>query len=161
MKKKAAFFDRDDTLIRDVHYLSSLDQVEIIPGVIDLCLQLQSEGYLLFVVTNQSGVARGYFDELFVEKTHKYLDEVFKESGVVFQQWYCCPHHPEHGDRVVCDCRKPKSGMLLKAARDYEVDLGSSIMIGDKDFDIKAGEAAGCRGFYIQEMLENSNKRKK
>ena len=157
---KAAFFDRDGTIIRDAGYLNSLEQIEIMPGVVDLCLSLQQQGYLLFVVTNQSGVARGYFDEKFVEETHRHLHDLFEKSGVVFREWYHCIHHPDYGGKIVCECRKPKHGMLLRLAREYDIDMANSIMIGDKDLDIKAGEAAGCRSFYIQEVLQHGSVKK-
>lgn len=149
MKKKAAFFDRDGTLIKDVHYLSSIDQVELLPGILDLCRELQKT-YLLFVVTNQSGVGRGYFDEAFVQETHRYLDAVFKKNGILFTNFYYCPHHPSEK----CSCRKPSPGMLRIAARDYNLDLSESLMFGDKIIDIQAGELAGCKSFDIREFLK-------
>ena len=93
-KNKAAFFDRDGTLIKDAHYLSKIEQVELLPGIIDLCKSLQEQDFLLIVVTNQSGVARGFFDEAFVQKTHEYINNVFCDHGVNFKKFYYCPHHP-------------------------------------------------------------------
>jgi D-glycero-D-manno-heptose 1,7-bisphosphate phosphatase len=153
MKKiKAAFFDRDGTIIKDVSYLSNIFQVEIIPGVIEFCLDLQKQGYTLFVVTNQSGVARGFFTESFVTETHKYINKLFEEKGVFFKKWYLCPHHPEFGGKIDCDCRKPKPGMLLTAAKEHNIDLTKSLMIGDALRDQQAGEAAGCKSIYIQDV---------
>jgi len=146
-KNKAAFFDRDGTLIKDVSYLSDIKQVEILPGIVDFCLDLQKKDYKLFVVTNQSGVARQYFDEAFVRKTHDYLGELFLGYGVLFQKFYYCPHLNQN-----CSCRKPSPGMLLDAAREYEIDLSCSLMFGDKPSDIQAGLAAGCRSFKIQDI---------
>lgn len=154
-KNKAAFFDRDGTLIDDVNYLSSLDQITLLPGVIDLCRLLQSKGYKLFVVTNQSGIARGFFDENFVHKTHEYLADIFEKEGILFEKFYYCPHHPVHAIeekyKQKCECRKPKPGMLLQAAQEFGIDLSQSLMFGDKELDIQAGVAAGCRSFYIQD----------
>ena len=142
---KAAFFDRDGTLIKDAHYLSKLSQVELLPKAVDLCLQLQREGYLLIVVTNQSGIARGYFDCSFVEETHDYMSELFADHGVRFHAIYYCPHGPDDN----CECRKPKPGMLLQAAQEHDIDLSQSLMFGDKESDIQAGIAAGCKSFDI------------
>jgi D-glycero-D-manno-heptose 1,7-bisphosphate phosphatase len=150
VSNRAAFFDRDGTIIKDMHYLSDLSQVEIIPGIIDFCLSLQKKGFLLIVVTNQSGVARGFFDELFVKETHKYIKNIFAKEGVKFFQFYYCPHHPSQN----CLCRKPSPGMLERAAKDYVIDLSKSLMFGDKESDIQAGERAGCKSFYIENVLE-------
>lgn len=154
---KAAFFDRDGTLIKDVAYLSDLAAIELLPHVVDFCCALQKKGYLLFVVTNQSGVARGFFDELFVQKTHVYLADLFAKQGVFFTHFYYCPHHPDIGKKQgyqkKCLCRKPSPGMLHKAAKEYDLDLSRSIMFGDKIIDIEAGVAAGCKSFYIQTVI--------
>ncbi len=155
-KIKAAFFDRDGTLIRDVGYLSKLDQIELIPQAIKLCQLVQESGYKLFVVTNQSGVARGFFDEAFVKRIHEKLDSLFGACGIHFQKFYYCPHHPEfariekYGKK--CSCRKPESGMLLQAAEEFDLDLSSSLMFGDKFSDIEAGKALGCKSFLVQEI---------
>lgn len=163
-KKRAAFFDRDGTIIKDAHYLSSIDQVEILSGVVDLCLDLQKEGFLLFVTTNQSGIARGFFDEKFVEETHKYLKKLFLCEGVIFEKFYYCPHLDPVGiegdlsgvrsDLVVeCLCRKPSPGMIYAAAKEYDIDLQNSLSFGDKKRDVQAGLRAGCKSFYIQDVL--------
>jgi D-glycero-D-manno-heptose 1,7-bisphosphate phosphatase len=155
--KKAAFFDRDGTLIHDVGYLSKLTDCRFIPGVIDLLLSLQQAGYMLVVVTNQSGIARGYFNESFVEETHNFLAARFLEHGVTVAAFYFCPHHPEKALRKdflkACDCRKPLPGMFMQASRDLDIDLTASLMIGDSVRDLEAGRAAGCRVFLIDEVL--------
>lgn len=156
-KRKAAFFDRDGTLIDHVEYLSSLDQIKIIPGVFDFCRQFIDAGYLLFVISNQSGVARGFFDEAFVETTHKHLSKIFDDHGVHIEQFYFCPHHPDFSDNCpggICECRKPEPGMILQAAKDHNIDLSQSFMFGDKKIDVEAGQAAGCKSFDIVEILE-------
>lgn len=149
--KKAAFFDRDGTLIKDVSYLSDLRDIQFLPGAIDLCLRLQAEGHLLFVVTNQSGIARGFFDCAFVEKTHRHLAQLFADNGVHFTQFYYCPHHPSQN----CLCRKPSPGMLMQAAQEHEIDLQKSIMFGDRASDVQAGVAAGCKSFYIWDAIRS------
>ncbi len=159
-KIKAAFFDRDGTLIKDVSYLSDIKKVELLPGIINFCSILQNLGYKLFVVTNQSGIARGFFDESFVEKTHKYISDIFKSNDINFEKFYYCPHHPTKGIKkeflLDCDCRKPKSGMLLKAADEFNIDLKQSLMFGDKNLDIQSGNSVGCKSFYIQDILDNN-----
>ena len=164
-KIKAAFFDRDGTLIKDVDYLSSLEQIEIIPKALQLCLCLQKLGYKLFVVTNQSGVARGFFDESFVQKTHLYLQKILEQRGIFIQKFYYCPHHPTKAklDKYLqnCECRKPKPGMLLQAAQEFDVDLSKSLMFGDKLIDIQVGNAVGCRSFYIQDILSIVDEKEK
>ena len=155
-KNKAAFFDRDGTLIDDVNYLSSLDQIKVISKALEVCRLLQSKGYMLFVVTNQSGIARGYFDENFVNKTHDHLKSIFQKEGINLKKFYFCPHHPIHAleekYKQNCECRKPNPGMLLQAAREFDINLSQSLMFGDKELDVQAGNAAGCRSFYIQNV---------
>ena len=167
MKKiKAAFFDRDGTLIRDACYLSDLNQIEVLPKIIDICRVALEHGYKLFVITNQSGIARGFFDEAFVERTHEKLQEIFLAHGITFEKFYYCPHHPTaiHSDARVdrykqsCVCRKPNPGMLLNAAQEFNIDLTKSLMIGDSASDIQAGLAAGCQAFDVRDLFEESEK---
>jgi len=157
-RKKAAFFDRDGTLIKDVSYLDDIKKIEVLPGVVELCQNLQQQNYLLFVVTNQSGVARGYFDEAFVQKTHAHLADIFAVKGVTFAKFYYCPHHPEFGHKngyaQKCSCRKPSPGMLFRAAQEYDLNLSYSLMFGDRELDFQAGVAAGCASFWIQDVLK-------
>lgn len=159
-KIKAAFFDRDGTLIKDVNYLSNIKKVEIFSEVISLCSYLQNAGYKLFVITNQSGVARGYFGEDFVNKTHKYIQDLFGEKGVNFEAFYYCPHHPHKAKESrylrSCFCRKPMPGMFFKAEKDFGIDLKKSLMFGDKLSDIQSGIIAGCKSFFIQDFLSGN-----
>lgn len=154
---KAAFFDRDGTLIENVNYLSSLDQIKIIKSTVDLILYLQNRSYKIFVVTNQSGVARGFFNEEFVKETHLFLNEILKKRNVFIESYYYCPHHPKNATSkkylLSCNCRKPKSGLLYRASEDFNIDLSRSLMFGDKKTDIDAGLNAGCRSFFIQKFL--------
>ena len=155
---KAAFFDRDGTLIEDVNYLSNIDQIKILPGIVKLCLDLQKNGYMIMVVTNQSGVARGYYDEKFVEEANIYLGDLFEKYGVFINKFYYCPHHPVSAIsskyNKKCCCRKPEPGMLLQAAEEFDIDLSKSLMFGDKETDLMAGNAVGCKSFYIQDFIE-------
>ncbi|KKQ49519.1 MAG: D,D-heptose 1,7-bisphosphate phosphatase [candidate division TM6 bacterium GW2011_GWF2_38_10] len=157
--KKAAFFDRDGTLIEDVGYLRALDQISFIQPMIDIAQLCQTMGYSLFVVTNQSGVARGFFDEAFVQKTHQFLTMLLRQKGIFIQDFYYCPHHPDSGlgdYRRVCSCRKPAPGLLLQAAADYSLDLSQSLLFGDASRDIEAGKAAGCKSFLMQDLLQKT-----
>jgi D-glycero-D-manno-heptose 1,7-bisphosphate phosphatase len=140
---RALFLDRDGTLIEDADYLSRIDQVRLIPGCIDAVARARSAGYRIIVVTNQSGVARGYFPESQIAIIHNYIDEIMGEARV--DAWYYCPHL---GDD--CACRKPRTGMLQQAAHEWGIDLQSSWMIGDKAEDIAAGIAAGTRTIQVR-----------
>ncbi|HBS47811.1 TPA: D,D-heptose 1,7-bisphosphate phosphatase [Candidatus Dependentiae bacterium] len=159
MNNKAAFFDRDGTIIKDVNYLSSLDQIEIIIPAVKLCKMLQNAGYLIFVVTNQSGIARGTFDESFVEATHCKIKELFEKEGVFIQKFYYCPHHTEFATiekyKKDCFCRKPNPGMLLEACKEFNLDMKNSFMFGDKLIDVQAGNAAGCKSLLIQNIFDS------
>lgn len=155
-QQKAAFIDRDGTIIKEVGYLSSRDQIEWIEKTLDLCRLLQQKGYLLILITNQSGIARGYFSEKSVIEIHEYLFDQMRCKDIHFHGAYFCPHHPEGGVvayRSACLCRKPAPGMLLQAARDHGIHLPSSVLVGDSFIDQEAGRAAGCRSFKIQELL--------
>lgn len=154
---KAVFFDRDGTLIKDMNYLMSLKYLEFLPGTVELCRWFLKQGYFLFVVTNQSGVARGYFDEEFVVQTHRTMNQFYLSQEIFFRGWFYCPHHPEQAIRSQyrqeCFCRKPKPGMLIKAADWYNIDLSQSIMVGDRQSDLETGYAVGCRSFLISSLL--------
>ncbi|KKP24851.1 MAG: D,D-heptose 1,7-bisphosphate phosphatase [candidate division TM6 bacterium GW2011_GWF2_28_16] len=165
-KLNAAFFDLDGTIIKDVGYLSDIKQVEIIQDSLNLILYLQSNNYKIFVITNQSGVARGYFDLEFINKKHEYINNLLLKQNIIITKYYTCPHYNEP-DKVInkkylknCDCRKPKPGLILQAASSFNIDLTKSLMFGDKILDIKAGEAAGCKSFYIQKFFNIPKKDK-
>jgi D-glycero-D-manno-heptose 1,7-bisphosphate phosphatase len=149
----AVFLDRDGTLIEEVNYLYEVDQIRLVPGAAEAIRQVNVTGTRLIVVTNQSGVARGLFPEERVTQVHARLMAMLQEQGARVDACYYCPHHPIEGIgkyRVDCDCRKPKPGMLLAAARDLGLDLTQSWMIGDKISDLEAGAAAGCRTVLVQ-----------
>ena len=153
MPREAVFLDRDGTIIEEVHYLSSPEQVRLIPGAADAVRAFNEAGVLVVVVTNQAGVARGYFPESRVREVHEHLSALLGEHGAHIDAYYHCPHHPTEGVgeyRVACDCRKPKPGLLLTAARDLNIDLSRSWMIGDKSCDAEAGAAAGCRTMLVR-----------
>ena len=153
MPREAVFLDRDGTLIEEVNYLSAPEQVKLIPGAADAVRRLNTAGVLVVVVTNQAGVARGYFSESRVGKVHAHLSALLAEHSAHIDAYFHCPHHPTEGVgayRVACECRKPKPGLLLTAARELNIDLAQSWMIGDKLCDAEAGAAAGCRTILVR-----------
>ena len=139
--KKVAFLDRDGTLMLDEGYSSDPSMITIIPGAPEALRELRRKGYLLVVITNQSGVGRAFFTEDKVRLMNSRMSELFAAEKVSFDGFFICPHRPDEG----CECRKPRPGMLLEAAEKLEIDLGNSIMVGDKMSDVEAGLAAGCR----------------
>lgn len=153
MPRPAVFLDRDGVIIEDVHYLEKPEQVRLTPGAGAAVARLNAAGLPVVVVTNQSGVARGYFPVERVGEAHRRLDELLAEQGAHVDRYYFCPHHPDGtvpAFRVECDCRKPRPGMLHRAARDLGVDLDASYLIGDKVSDLEAGAAAGCRTLLVR-----------
>ena len=149
----AVFLDRDGTINIEKDYLIDPAEFEFIPGVPQALKRLQDSGYLLVVVTNQSGVARGYFSSEQVDRLHEHMLQLLQRYGIKLAGIYSCPHHPTAGTGeylIDCDCRKGKPGMLLQAAQDLGIDLHKSYMIGDKEADISAGVAAGCRPLLVQ-----------
>lgn len=142
---RAVFLDRDGTIMEDANYVGDVERVVVIPGAAAALRRLLEAGYKLFIITNQSGVGRGYFTREAVESIHAHLDEYFGRHGVRFDRYYVCPHHPEDN----CDCRKPKPKFLLDAAREYGLDLANCFMIGDRTSDIQAGINAGVTAILV------------
>ncbi len=150
---KAVFLDRDGTINVEKDYLIHVDDFEFIPGVPGALKKLQQAGFLLVVVTNQSGIARGYFNPHQVEKLHLHMTNLLEQYNVSLAGIYVCPHHPTCGQgeyRCDCECRKGKPGMLLEAAKELNIDLVNSFMVGDKLADIQAGHAAGCCSYLVK-----------
>ncbi len=152
MSDKAIFLDRDDTLIEDLGYISSPEQVKLLDGVADALVELKALGYKLIVVTNQSAVARGIVTEKVLGEIHKRLEQLLAEKKTFLDRIYYCPYHP---DGVVAkyrkesDFRKPNPGMLLRAAEEMDIDLGQSWCVGNSISDMKAGSRAGCKTILI------------
>jgi D-glycero-D-manno-heptose 1,7-bisphosphate phosphatase len=149
---RAVFLDRDGTIIHDMKYRYEPEGVQLMLHAVEGLRRLQSAGYRLIIVTNQSAVARGLATEADVRTIHNRLDVLLRDRGIEVSGYYYCPHHPE-GDvpeyAVSCDCRKPRPGMLLEAARQADIDLRRSWMLGDIWSDIAAGQAAGCSTVLI------------
>ena len=142
---KAVFLDRDGTIVHDRGYLENPEGIELMPHAGEALTKLKQHGYLLVLVTNQSGVGRGYFREDAVESQHRRLRQLLHSEGVELDLIRFCPHAPD----AACDCRKPQAGLILEAAETLGVDLHRSFMVGDKLSDIEAGRRAGCRTVLI------------
>ncbi len=152
MGRQAIFIDRDGTINEDIGYASSPDELIIYPWAARAVRLINEAGLPVIVITNQSGVARGLYTEDTLAEIHDHLREVLSESGAHVDAIYYCPHHPKHGDeryRKLCDCRKPQTGLLDRAAREHDIDLGRSYVIGDKASDINLATNAGARGVLV------------
>ena len=151
--KRAVFLDRDGTINEEREYLHRVEDFAFIPGAAEAIGRLKDAGFCVVVVTNQSGIGRGYYDEAALCVLHSHLDRELDRFGAAIDAYYFCPHHPEHGVgdyRQECACRKPMPGMLVKAAADLGIDLRRSYIIGDKLADVAAGLAAGCRPILVR-----------
>lgn len=150
--RKAVFLDRDGVINREVNLLNKPEEMELLPGAADAIRYINSKGYLAVVVTNQPVIARNLCSLEELDYIHATLETLLGKEQAYLNGLYYCPHHPDKGYpeerpeyKIVCDCRKPKPGMLLKAASDWNIDLSESYMIGDSDRDIQAGHAAGVK----------------
>lgn len=154
MGRPAVFLDRDGVLIEEVHYLARVEQVRMIPGAAEAVRRLNAAGLPVVVVTNQAGVARGYFPESQVGVVHEHLSRLLSdEAGGRIDLYDYSPYHPTEGVgdyRRDTDCRKPNPGMLVRCAARLDLDLGRSWMVGDKRSDLEAGAAVGCRTLLVQ-----------
>ena len=148
----AVFLDRDGVINVDHGYVSTWERFEFLPGVPDALRALQDAGYLLIVVSNQSGIGRGYYCEADVESLNQAVAQHLGSTvGVTLSEFYHCPHHPTEAEgefRRQCDCRKPAPGMIRQAVLDHGIDLKTSLLVGDKDSDIEAGRAAGVARLF-------------
>jgi len=156
-QRPAAFLDRDGVLNVDHGYAYRSDQLEWVAGAPQAVRLLNKAGFLVFVVTNQSGVARGYYTEADVIQLHAHMQDVLKAQGAHIDAFFYCPHHPEGAVKkfaVLCDCRKPGTGMLEQAAREWPIDLGRSFLIGDRDNDMAAAAAFNIRGIKFNAAAE-------
>ena len=155
-KQKAIFLDRDGTLNRYVGFLRNIEEFELLPDVAEAVGRINSSGYLAVVVTNQPVIARGEVTVRELEMIHNKMETLLGKEGVYVDAIYYCPHHPHRGYegeveelKINCECRKPKPGMLLQAAEEFNIDLSQSWMIGDGENDVKAGKAAGCMTAFL------------
>ncbi len=147
MNSVGLFLDRDGTINTEVDFLTRPDDLQLIPNAAKAIREANRLGISVIVITNQSGVARGLMTENDVQAVHRKLEELLAQHGARVDAIYYCPHHPDYGTpqyRIACTCRKPKTGMLERAAREFGLDLRSSFVVGDRWVDMKAGELAGC-----------------
>lgn len=152
MSAPAVFIDRDGTLVEARHYPSKPDDLVLYNGICDELRRLQAHGFRLVLITNQSGIARGYFTEADLRSMHDHLCDELCRRDVVIDGIYFCPHHVEgvvEELAIACDCRKPAPGMLLRAAADLDIDLARSWFVGDILDDVEAGNRAGCRTLLV------------
>jgi D-glycero-D-manno-heptose 1,7-bisphosphate phosphatase len=149
---KAIFLDKDGTLITDIPYNINRERITLEKNVAEALYKFQQDNYLLIVISNQAGIALGYFTEEQLCLAHEALRDLLSHYSVKLTAIYYCPHHPESRIeklRIPCDCRKPLPGLLVKAAKEFDVDLSQSWMIGDILHDVEAGNRAGCRTILI------------
>lgn len=152
-KNKALFLDRDGTVNIEKDYVFRIEDFEFIPGIFDLINDYQEKGFLLFIVTNQSGIARRMYSEDDFLRLNNWMLQQFKNQKLEITKVYHCPHHPEITGK--CDCRKPAPGMILQAIQEFDIDPVNSVLIGDKKRDILAGQRAGIgKNLYIQDLLQ-------
>ena len=163
-KQKAIFLDRDGTINKYVGFLTKPEEFDLLPGVAEAIRQINHSGYLCIVVSNQPVIARGdcTFEQL--QEIHDKMETLLGQEGAFVDAIYYCPHHPDKGFegerpayKIDCNCRKPKPGLLLQAAKDWNIDLSQSYMIGDSERDVEAGNAAGCKqSFFIKTNEPNA-----
>ncbi|PLX75721.1 MAG: D-glycero-beta-D-manno-heptose-1,7-bisphosphate 7-phosphatase [Desulfuromonas sp.] len=150
--RRAVFLDRDGTINIEKDYLYRIEDFQFIPGAPEAIRRFKEAGFLVIVVSNQSGVGRGYYSEDDVDRLHCHIQQELAAYGTCIDAFYFCPHHPQQGEgayRIDCDCRKGEPGMLLQAAGEHGIDLAQSWMVGDKLADLEAGERAGCRTILV------------
>ena len=149
----AVFLDRDGTINLDKGYFYRPEDFEFEDGAVEAIRQLNQAGYKIFVVSNQAGIALGHFNETQVEALHEWLGAELGKQEAYIDGFYYCPHHAQLGVgryKTVCDCRKPAPGLLLKAAKEWNLDMSRSFMVGDHNSDVEAGRAAGVRPIFVR-----------
>lgn len=154
--KRAVFLDRDGTLIEESGYLDSLERLVFFPFSVDAVRVLNRAGFAVLVITNQAGIARGIVKESFVAEAHRHIADHLQAGGATIDGFYYCPHYPTgvvEKYRSACDCRKPQPGLLRRAAKDLDLDLARSFVVGDRWHDVAAGQAVGARGVLVRTGL--------
>jgi D-glycero-D-manno-heptose 1,7-bisphosphate phosphatase len=144
---KVLFLDRDGVVNKEKNYLYKIEDFEFIDGVFETCRYFQDLGYLIVVITNQAGIARGKYTEKDFNILTEWMTKEFARNGINISKVYHCPHHPDYSGE--CECRKPNPGMILQAQKDFDIDFSKSILVGDKNSDIEAGVNAGVGQNYL------------
>ena len=144
---KAFFLDRDGVINKEKNYLYKIEDFEFIDGVFETCKYFQEKGFLIIIITNQAGIARGKYTEGDYQILTDWMIKEFEKKNIKISKVYHCPHHPDFSEN--CECRKPKSGLILLAKKDFDIDLSQSILVGDKNSDIEAGINAGIKMNYL------------
>lgn len=150
---RAVFLDRDGTVTEEAGYLTDIDMLRLIPGAGYAIRRLNQAGVKVVLVTNQSGVARGYFPESLVHAAHNKLIRMLRDEGAALDGIYYCPHHPTAGSSeytISCDCRKPGTGLLDRAAIELDIDIAGSFVVGDKWSDVELGQRAGAKTILVK-----------
>jgi len=153
MGRRAVIMDRDGTVCEEVGYVNHVDRIRLLPRSAEAIRRLNEAGFQTVIITNQAGVARGYFDEPLIDEVHDKVRQMLAEGGARVDGIYYCPHHPEAGQppyRKACDCRKPRPGMLLRARDEMGIDLRSSFMVGDSMRDVGAGKSVGATTVLVK-----------
>ncbi len=145
MSNRAVFLDRDGTIARYVHHCQSPEDFELLPSVPEAIRLLNGNRFQVVVITNQSGIARGYFTKGTLDQIHDKMEQELAQGNAQADAIYYYPHHPDED----CECRKPKTALFLKAAKELKIDLGLSYVIGDIQMDIDAGKALGCKTVLV------------
>jgi D-glycero-D-manno-heptose 1,7-bisphosphate phosphatase len=152
MRNKALFLDRDGVVNIDYAFVHQQQNFTFVEGIFELCHYFTNRNYQIFIITNQSGIGRGFYTEQTFQKLMQWVSAEFLKRAIVIQKSYYCPHHPIEGIGIYkrhCDCRKPKAGMLFKAAKEFNLDLSQSLLIGDKLSDIATGKKAKLQHNYL------------
>ena len=153
MAKPAVFLDRDGTILDELGYLTPASTIHIYPFSIDAIRLLVRGGFAVVIITNQGGIGLGLYDHAFVDRTHAMLGAKFAAGGAAIAGWYYCPHHPEAAIaewKCVCECRKPATGLVTSAARDLDIDLSASWIVGDQWRDIEVAHRTGARSVLVR-----------
>lgn len=152
LMNKAVFLDRDGTINEEMGYINHISRFKMFEFVPEAIKIFNEAGYLVIIVTNQSGLAKGYFDEALLNKIHQYLLEQVKQKSAVIDKIYICPHHPAEGKgkyKLDCMCRKPKTGMIDSAKKEFNIDISKSFVIGDRHKDVQFGQNAGLKTIML------------
>ena len=153
MGNKAAFIDRDGTINANIGYIDSPDSFKMYSGVAEGIKLLNEDGFKVIIITNQSGIARGFFSEETLDKIHNKMKKELSDKGAKIDAIYYCPHHPDEK----CSCRKPNPGLIEKATNDLDIDTKKSFILGDRMLDVEAGHKKGCKTVLVPENKEKVN----